>query len=265
MRIWCSSVVLLSTVSVYAAEPMIVAHRGASKDAPENTLPAFKLAFKQGADAIEGEFHLTRDGHVVCIHDRDTRKVSKTNLRVSSSTLAELRVLDVGVKKGERFKGTKIPTIAEVFATIPDNKTIYIEIKCGAEIIPPLLRDIGKSGLKREQIVVICFDASLLQKLKALAPYLKVSWLCSIKRNRKTKKITPSIDQVLTKLKSIESDGFSSSTGIPAEYVQSIGEQGYEWHVWTVNDEKTARRMKALGARSITTDVPARMRKYIAD
>ena len=70
---------------------MIVAHRGASGEAPENTIPAFNLAWKQGADAIEGDFHLTKDGHVVCIHDANTKKVAGKNLVVKDTTLAELK------------------------------------------------------------------------------------------------------------------------------------------------------------------------------
>ena len=265
MRKWFALAVLLSAALVYGAEPTIVAHRGASKDAPENTLPAFELAFKQGADAIEGDFHLTKDGHVVCIHDRDTKRVAKVSLNVSRSTLAELRALDVGIRKGEPFKGTRIPTIAEVFAAIPAKKKIFIEIKCGEEIIPPLLAEIKKSGLENEQIVVICFKAAVLKALKAKAPELKVSWLCNIKGNRKSGKASPALEDVLKNLKDIKATGLSSGRGIPKEYIESIEKHGYEWHVWTVNDEKTARNMKALGVKSITTDVPGRMRTYIAE
>ena len=132
---------------------MIVAHRGASHDAPQNTIPAFKLAWEQGADAIEGDFHLTKDGHIVCIHDRDTKKVANANLVVSDSTLAELRQVDVGAWKDQAFAGVLIPTIAEVFSTIPQQKKIYIEVKCGPEIIPALLRGIDQSGLTDEQVV----------------------------------------------------------------------------------------------------------------
>ena len=81
-------------------KPMVVAHRGASGEAPENTIPAFKLAWRQGADAIEGDFHLTKDGQVVCIHDANTKKVAEKNLVVKNTTLAELKKLDVGIKKG---------------------------------------------------------------------------------------------------------------------------------------------------------------------
>ena len=141
---------------------MVVAHRGASGEAPENTIPAFNLAWKQGADAIEGDFHLTKDGQVVCIHDANTKKVAGKNLVVKNTTLAELKKLDVGIKKGAAFEGTSIPTIGEVFETIPAKKKIYIEIKCGLEIISPLLREVSKSRLEKEQVVFICFDAKII-------------------------------------------------------------------------------------------------------
>ncbi|MDP7286911.1 MAG: glycerophosphodiester phosphodiesterase family protein, partial [Phycisphaerae bacterium] len=71
----------------------IVAHRGASRDAPENTIAAFELAWKQGADAIEGDFYLTKDRRIVCIHDSSTKRTARANLSVAKSTLAELRKL----------------------------------------------------------------------------------------------------------------------------------------------------------------------------
>ena len=104
------------------ADPLIVAHRGSSFEAPENTLPAFRLAWEQGADAIERDFLLTKDDQIVCIHDASTKRLSDKNLVVSKSTFEELRALDVGAWKHEKFKGTKIPTISEVFATIPKGK-----------------------------------------------------------------------------------------------------------------------------------------------
>lgn len=85
---------------------LIVAHRGASKRAPGNTLPAFELAWKQGADAIEGDFRLTKDGHVVCIHDETIKRTAGADLNVAQSTLSELRKLDVGAWFDPAFKGT---------------------------------------------------------------------------------------------------------------------------------------------------------------
>ena len=254
-----ADVVLPKIIAGHAEEPLIVAHRGASRDAPENTIPAFQLAWEQGADAIEGDFHLSKDGEIVCFHDADTERVAGTQLVVRQSTLAELKQLDVGASHGAAFNGTRIPTIAEVFATIPQGKKIFIEVKCGAEIIPTLLNEIDQSGLTQEQIVVISFNKQVIQQLKIKAPQYKASWLCSFNK-QETGEITPSLATVLKTLKQIQADGLSSNTAVPASVIEAVSQQGYEWHVWTINDLKTARRMQALGVLSITTDVPGTMR-----
>ena len=248
---------------VVSEEPLIVAHRGASRQAPENTLPAFKLAWKQEADAIEGDFLLTGDGQIVCIHDKDTRRVAGKKLVVAKSTLAELRQLDVGSYRGAAFKGTRIPTIAEVFATVPKNKKIYIEIKCGTEIIPALLKSIKKSGLKNDQIVVICFQHKVIQALKAKAPQFKANWLSSIKKDR-SGKLIPSLESIFATLNQIKADGFSSSKNLIDETtIRAIMDKGYEHHVWTVDDERTAKRFMQWGTKSITTNVPGSLRSSL--
>jgi len=254
-----ADVVLPKIIAGHAEEPLIVAHRGASRDAPENTIPAFQLAWEQGADAIEADFHLSKDGEIVCFHDADTERVAGTQLVVRQSTLAELKQLDVGATHGVAFNGTRIPTIAEVFATIPQGKKIFIEVKCGAEIIPTLLNEIDQSGLTQEQIVVISFNKQVIQQLKIKAPQYKASWLCSFNK-QETGEITPALATVLKTLKQIQADGLSSNTAVPASVIEAVSQQGYEWHVWTINDLKTARRMQALGVLSITTDVPGTMR-----
>ena len=165
-------------VLAFYAEPLVVAHRGASRDAPENTLAAFKLAWEQGADAIEGDFLLTKDNKIVCIHDKSTERLAERKLLVRESPLAQLHELDVGLHKGEKFKDTKIPTIDEVFATIPAGKKIFIEIKCGKEIIPPLLEEIKKSELMDEQVAIICFNAEVIRLLKTSMEALVRPWPC---------------------------------------------------------------------------------------
>ena len=254
-----ADVVLPKIIAGHAEEPLIVAHRGASRDAPGNTIPAFQLAWEQGADAIEADFHLSKDGEIVCFHDADTERVAGTQLVVRQSTLAELKQLDVGASHGAAFKGTRIPTIAEVFVTIPQGKKIFIEVKCGSEIIPTLLNEIDQSGLTQEQIVVISFNKQVIQQLKIKAPQYKASWLCSFNK-QETGEITPSLATVLKTLRQIQADGLSSNTAVPASVIEAVSQQGYEWHVWTINDLKTARRMQALGVLSITTDVPGSMR-----
>jgi glycerophosphoryl diester phosphodiesterase len=241
-------------------KPMVVAHRGASGEAPENTIPAFNLAWKQGADAIEGDFHLTKDGQVVCIHDGNTKKVAGENLVVKNTTLAELKKLDVGFKKGAAFKGTSIPTIEEVFETIPAKKKIYIEIKCGLEIIPPLLREISKSQLKKEQVIFICFDAKVIQAVKMRAPHFKAYWLFNVKRNQDGT-FTPSLEEALTTLRKVKADGMSSSrAGINDDFIAKLQMAGFEHHVWTVNETEIAQWFMDRGTRSVTTDFPGKIK-----
>ena len=82
---------VLSYLNAYASNPMIVAHRGSSHQAPENTLPAFELAWEQGADAVEGDFLLTGDGKIVCFHDKDTKRLTGLKLEVAKTSFADLQ------------------------------------------------------------------------------------------------------------------------------------------------------------------------------
>ena len=257
-------VMLLFNIPAPAGDVMIVAHRGASLDAPQNTIPAFELAWEQGADAIEGDFRLTKDGFIVCIHDENTEKVSDTNIVVHESTLAELRTLDVGAHHDEAFKGTLIPTISEVLATVPEGKRIYIEVKCGAEIIPSLLVEVKESGLKPEQIAVISFKEVVIQEFKAKAPHYKAFLLCSFKEG-KNGQIMPPLARVLNSLKLTQADGLFSNTNVPLRVIGAVRKQDYEWHAYTINDLAEARRMTGLGAQSIITDVPGYMKKHLVE
>jgi glycerophosphoryl diester phosphodiesterase len=239
-------------------KPLIVAHRGASFDAPENTLPAFELAWEQGADAIEGDFLLTKDRKIVCIHDRSTKRFCEQDLVVEKSTLEQLKNLDVGSWKNKKYIGTRIPTISEVFATVPEGKKIFVEVKCGVEIIPLLVSEIRKSRLNAEQIILICFKADVVKSFKEILPYHKAFWLSGFNKVQKDKEGTwnRSIESVLATIKSSKADGLDSQHSIPNEFSKAVLDAGYEWHAWTINDVVTARRLAKRGIYSITTDRP---------
>ncbi|MCX5670356.1 MAG: glycerophosphodiester phosphodiesterase family protein [Planctomycetota bacterium] len=155
--------------------PLIVAHRGASGEAPENTLAAFKRAWQQQADAIEGDFYLTRDRKIVCIHDATTGRVADTNLVVAQSTLADLRALDVGAWKGAQWQGQRIPTLEEVLALVPPGKKLYLEIKCGPDILPPIKEALTAAKLKPDQVIILSFDKTVLQQCRTVLPDLKAA------------------------------------------------------------------------------------------
>jgi glycerophosphoryl diester phosphodiesterase len=253
----------MSALTAQANEPLIVAHRGASKDAPENTIPAFELAWQQGADAIEGDFHLTKDGYIVCVHDKDTETTSGKRWPVLEKTLKEILTLDVGSHHSAQYKGTRIPTIAEVFATVPVDKKMYIEVKGGKAIVPSLIEEIRKSGLKTEQIVVIAFDKEVIREIKIQAPQFKACWLSDFKENN-SGELTPSTEVTLETLRDIRADGFSSTRNmVNAPYIKTIIEHGFEYHVWTVDDLEIAKRFKDWGALSITTNRPGYIKDHL--
>jgi len=246
------------------AEPFIVAHRGASGDAPENTLKAFLLAWERGADAIEGDFHLTRDGHIVCFHDKTTRKLTGKDLTISKSTLAQLQALDAGAWKGSAFTGTRIPTIGQVLDCVPPGKRIFIEIKCGPEIIPALFNAVEKSDLANEQIAVISFDQAVVKAIKKQRPRWTVNWLHGFDA-RAPYDPDKKLPKLLATLAEIKADGLGSSShpGLRKDHLETLAQKGFQHHVWTVNDPTVARRFIRMGSSSITTDYPGALRKAL--
>lgn len=255
----------ISTLSVAANGQEIVAHRGASFDAPENTLSAFRLAWQQKADVIEGDFYLTKDEKIVCIHDKTTKRVApkQTERSVAGSTLAELRTLNVGSWKHPRFANEKIPLLEEVLATVPKGKRIFVEIKCGPEIIPHLKRQLAASSLTPQQIVIICFQKDVVTRSRREMPEYKASWLTSYKQSSDKRGWKPTRNEVLQALKTTAATGLGTNGNlnvIDQDFVDAVREVGREFHVWTVNDPDSARKFQTLKVDSITTDRPAYIR-----
>lgn len=235
--------------------PALIAHRGAATDAPENTLAAFELAWQQGADGIEGDFQLTRDGEIVCIHDAFTMRTARRPRKVTKATLAELRQLDVGSWKGEQWRGIRIPTLGEVLATVPDGKKMFIEIKSGPEIVPPLKAVLAASGLQDGQAIVISFDARVIVETKRLLPQLKALWITDFKTDKKTG-VRPSAREILETLERIGADGVDcrSHWVVDRQFMQTLRSAQKEVHIWTVDDVFVAKRYLQLGADSLTSN-----------
>lgn len=246
--------------------PLIIAHRGASGHAPENTLAAFRLAWKQGADGIEGDFHLTRDGRIICLHDADTRRTAPDGppMTVRSSTFDELRTQDVGVWRGEAFRGERIPTLAEVMAVVPSGKRFFLEVKCGPEIVEPLLDALENGPLGKDQVTVISFNDTVITQFKSVAPEWRASWLVDIEPNAGGAPQPPSISliEALGRLPA-EAVGLQADESLDARYFAALKAAGFERHVWTLNSPGAARRFVAFGVDSLTTDVPGALREAL--
>lgn len=263
---WLLGALLVGPRNAEAAEPLVIAHRGASDDAPENTLAAFREAWRQGADGIEGDFYLTADGQIVCTHDDTTERVSASKLSVPESTLAQLQQLDVGSWFAPQFASERMPTLLDVLRTVPPGRLIYIEIKCGTEIVDPLAELLAAETVPPEQVRIICFDADVVAAVKQRLPRYKAYWITSFKRDPASGRWTPELDEVIMQLGRAGADGLDSK-GVPEvvtpEFATAIQAASSELHVWAVNDPEAAAYYRSLGVLSITTDKPGLIRQTL--
>jgi glycerophosphoryl diester phosphodiesterase len=251
---------ILLVSCVVAHGQMIVGHRGASYDAPENTVAAFRLAWEQGADGIEGDFYVTKDEQIACIHDADTERTGGKKLVVAGSTLAELRALEYGNWKDLRFKGEPIPTFAEVLAAVPPGKRFVIELKTGPEIVPYLKAELDRLRPDPQQLLIIAFKQPTVEACKKVLPHIKAHWLVSYKQDKKTGAWAPSLDDVVAGLRSTKADGLGTQGNreiVTPEFIAKLKENGLrEFHVWTIDTPDDAQYFRKLGAMGITTNRP---------
>ena len=155
----------------------IIAHRGASYHAPENTLASFRTAIAMGADGVETDVHLTRDGVLVLNHNYAIDGNSNGSGRISDMTLAELRQYDFGGYKGEQFRGEPIATLDEFLETVKDVQVINLELKAPSDpsipYVKPLLERVAAHGLTHK-VILSAFRHSLLGEAKQWEPEIRV-------------------------------------------------------------------------------------------
>ena len=247
--------------------PLIIGHRGASSEAPENTLESFRLAWDQGADGIEADFRLSADERIVCMHDATTGRTTGGDLNIAATTLKVLRRLDAGLWKGEVWAGAMIPTLDEVLAALPHGSRLFIEIKSGAEIIAPLERVLQASGLSPERIRLLSFSAPLIAALKQRLPDWHACWLCDYRHTLLTNVWSPSKEKVLDTLLRSGADGLASAdhSFLDLDLADTLRGLGMEIHVWTVDRLPAAQRLCKLGVDSIMTNRPGWLRRRLTE
>lgn len=237
---------------------LIIAHRGDSKVAPENTLPAFESAVKAGSDLIELDYMHSADGVPVVFHDgeldRTTNAVclwGQQKVRLAAKSLAELEELDAGSWFDPKFAGTKIPKLADAIDVIQNGSMTLIERKHGdAATCVQLLTEKNL----REQVVVQAFDWKYLAECHELAPDLVLGALGH-------QELTPE------KLDKITSTGASvvgwEDKFTTAETIQAIHDRGWKAWVWTVDNPERAVALVQAGIDAIITNRPAEIRQAV--
>lgn len=251
------------TNGVFAVE--IIAHRGASHDAPENTMAAFKLGWEQNADAVELDIHQSKDGKIIVMHDVTTKRTAGVDKKIVEQTLDELRALEAGSWKGEAWKSEKIPTLDEVLPLIPQGKKLVIEIKCGPEVLPELQRVIQASNRKNAELVLIGFGYETMKQAKQMFPQIPVLYLSNFKKDKDSGAALPTLSTLIEKAKAAHLDGLNLHFSAPLdkEGIQKIKEAGLLIYFWTVDDANLARHLLNIGAQGITTNRPAWLKQQL--
>ncbi|MHC4583354.1 MAG: glycerophosphodiester phosphodiesterase family protein [Planctomycetota bacterium] len=241
----------------------IIAHRGASYLAPENTMASVMLGWEKGAD-VEVDVHLSKDNRILVIHDSSTKRTGKIDLIVKETEHRELRKLDVGIFKADKFAGEQIPFLADIIETIPTGRKLYVEIKCGKEVLPILEKLITKSG-KMSQIVIIGFDLETVTISKELID-VPTYWLKGTEKDKETEKWIPHNPQLVQIAKNKGLDGLDVHyAGVNKEFTDAVKASGQKLYTWTVDDPEEAIRLVELGVAGITTNRPQWLRQQLND
>ncbi|WP_437187733.1 glycerophosphodiester phosphodiesterase [Planctomicrobium sp. SH668] len=251
----------VGTLSLSAAE--IIAHRGASFDAPENTLASVMLAWEQGADAVEIDIYLSKDQRIVAMHDRTPKRYGGPDRPVVDMTWDEIRELDVGKWKSEKYEGEKVPEFDEILLSVPQGKRLFIEVKCGPEIVPVLAAALKKSGRPASEHCVICFNSDVIREVTAVLPELQRYWLLSMEQGKE--KMPPALDFIIENSREIGATGVNlggKTSLIGEDLLVGLSQAGIPCYAWTVNDPDEAIRLVKLGVKGITTDKPGALREF---
>lgn len=240
---------------LYPHTPLIFGHRGASADAPENTLAAFRLALAQGADGVELDVTLSADGVPVVIHDDTLERTTTGAGRVHDFTLAQLKQLEAGypAKFGQQFAGERLPTLAEVFEEIGARAIINVELKRDpspdhslAATAVALIREHGLT----QRVLVSSFDYGNLRRVRVLAAELPLGLLYDPSEPGRIAQawLNPGVRAE------------AHHPYFPLFNAATRGlyrARGLRVNVWTVNTEADLRGQMALGVDGLITNVPA--------
>lgn len=241
-------------------QPLIIAHRGSSTHAPENTLAAFTLAADQGADAIELDVTLTRDGQVIVIHDDTLDRTTNGHGRVDQLPFAEVAQYDAGSKFAAKFAGERVPLLSQVFEAVGQRALINVEIKSttirSSGLEARVIDLIRQHGLI-ERVIVSSFNPLALITIKRAEPrlacgllyspdepiYLSRAWLAPL---------IPNLDARHPRANTVTTD-----------VVKQIHARRQKVNVWTVLEAAEVKTLTALGVDGLIGNDPVMMRNAL--
>lgn len=229
----------------------IIAHRGASGLAPENTIAAMELAIKQGCHGIETDLQLTKDGEVVVFHDWSVERTTNGLGEIKDLTLSQILELDAGSWFSEEFKGEKIPTLVDLLNIVPKGLLLNLEIKSQSHddrgIEEKVVRILEKYN-RIENIIISSFNHMCLERVQKINKQIKLGILYE----------AHFIDP-LNFIKSNQLDIYSihsCSHYTNKDLIQTAHDNNMKVYSWTVNDIKIAERLEEYQIDGIITNYP---------
>jgi len=233
------------------ARPLIVAHRGCSHRAPENTLASYRLALKTGAEMAECDVHVSADGVVMLLHDDTLDRTTNGSGPMSAKTAAELKTLDAGSWKDPQYAGERIPTLVEALKLVHGKLRFVIEIK-GTGMGQPVVDAIQEAGVKPTEVMVISFYHAALVSILAIEPTLPSAWLLDALPPAPADRA-----QLLQHGLDLGIVGIGlSRKRVDEDFVRMAHVMGLKVFVYTVNDPDEMRRIAAMGVDALISDRP---------
>src|SRR5688500_8445266 len=236
----------------------IVAHRGASHEAPENTLAALARAWELGAESCEIDVRLSRDGAVVLIHDDTTARTGGLDRAGADQTLAAPQAPDVGAWQDPRWRGERLPTLVEALGAAPAGRMLFVEIKTGPASATAVAASIAAADPRPRGAAVAlqAYDPDTLAAAAALLPGVPAYWT-----------VDPPVDRFDRPLPydhgivaAARARGFAGLAldhrAVDAELVAAVAAAGLALDVWTINDAAAIAAWRARAVRWIETDRP---------
>jgi glycerophosphoryl diester phosphodiesterase len=237
------------------AHPSVIAHRGVSGEAPENTAAAFRLALETGVDGVELDVHLSSDGVPVVLHDPFLERTTSGRGLVAQQSLAALKRLDAGRWFGERFAGERIPTLDEALDLLKHVRVI-IEIKNNPVAYPGIPARVAavvrESG--HPSITVSSFDHPVLLEVRTVAPQIPTAVLFSARP----------VDPVAIARAARASLLHPQWVYVTREMVAGAHAAGLRLETWTLDDPAQMKHILAIGPDGIMSNHPARLKALLA-
>ena len=242
----------------------LICHRGESKDAPENTLPAYRMAVERGF-GFECDIYLSADKRLFTFHDgnlkrttggANTEKCTEANWE---TTVSKVNVGGWGKWKDSRFDPTRPALLEEVLELAHDGRYIYVEVKDNNPDWVPYIKEVFAKQRKAtpKNVLFITFGDKVCAELKRQMPEYKTYWLTGSRKRLNGERIPITVEYVLKKLEETGADGVDCQFDkevITAEFIKAIRDAGYEFHAWTIDDLPNAKLAFERGAQTVTTN-----------